>query len=205
MRARLALLAAQQTVELREVVLRDKPAQLLACSPKATVPVLQLADGQVIDESLEIMLWALAAHDPAGLWATKRSEQVEWITRNDGFFKAALDRYKYPNRYAQDFPQLSLLQIEQQHKQQAEIFINELEQRLQASAYLFGPSISMADIAILPFVRQFAFVDKAGFDLASYSNVQHWLQQFLQSELFAAVMFKYPQWQPGDEPIIFAP
>jgi glutathione S-transferase len=205
MRARLALAYAGQQVELREVVLRDKPAQLITCSAKATVPVLQLIDGTVIDESLDIMLWALATSDPQGWLAVDKSQQLALITESDQRFKSALDRYKYPNRYVADYPQQTEQQIEQAAKADADMFLQQLESRLQQQSFLMAETISLVDMALLPFIRQFAFVDKDGFDAAPYPKLQQWLTNFLASDLFAQVMPKFKQWQPGDEPLNFAP
>ena len=205
MRARLALVYSGQQVELREVVLRDKPQQLLDCSPKATVPVMQFADGRVVDESLDIMLWALEKNDPQAWLQANKAEQLTLITENDNDFKAALDRYKYPNRYQETFPDQTEQQIELQAKQDAQQFLQKLERRLQQQAFLVGEQRSLADMAVLPFIRQFAHVDKVWFDSAPYPKLQQWLADFIASELFVQVMPKFKQWQLGDEPLLFLP
>ena len=192
MRARLALCYAQQAVELREIVLRAKPAEMLAISPKGTVPVLQLPDGHVIEQSLEVMQWALQQHDPLDWWQTDPNLQADiqaLITENDGAFKAALDRYKYPNRY----PEQDALR----YRSQGEQFLAQLEARLTRQTYLCSDQVSLADVAIFPFVRQFAQVDRAWFDQANYPRVQAWLAEWLDSALFAQVMQKFPVWQSG--------
>ena len=195
MRARLALWKAGVSCELREVVLRDKPPSLLEYSPKATVPVLVLDDGTVIDESLDVMLWALKGSDPDG-WLTPESGDVEamcaLIAVNDNDFKGHLDRYKYPNRY-EDVDPLH-------HRAEAERFLADLDGRLREHAYLFGPEPSLADWAIGPFIRQFANTNRAWFDETPYEALKAWLERFLESPLFQSVMSKYPQWHAGDEP-----
>ena len=202
MRARLAIAYAQLPVELREVVLKDKPQAMLAISPKATVPVLQLSDGQVIDESLDIMRWALQQNDPDS-WLANEQTQLDMIQQNDEVFKTHLDRYKYPNRYPQELQDLGEQAFELLHREKAEGFLQQYEQKLTAQTYLLGDSICLADMAILPFIRQFAHVDKAWFDAAPYPNVQQWLQYFLDSPLFKLIMPKFKQWQPNDEPVVF--
>ena len=199
-RARLALRYSGIAVSLREVVLRDKPASMLRVSPKGTVPVLVLdeneAGQEVIDESLDIMSWALAQSDPDSWLDVNADEANALIDANDEQFKPWLDRYKYPNRYEDLQPGEPLAQCE--------IFLRELEQRLQTDSYLCGARSSIVDFAIYSFVRQFAFVDKAWFDESPYPAVRRWLQEFLDSTLFAAVMHKYPQWHSGDPATVFA-
>ncbi|MBB5190159.1 glutathione S-transferase [Silvimonas terrae] len=183
-RARLALAVSQVDVVHHEVSLRDKPAAMLAISPKGTVPVLQLADGHVLEQSLEIMLWALARHDPQG-WLTGAgwdASAQQLVARNDGEFKCALDRYKYPER----FPE----QDQVCYRQQGEAFLLALEQRLAGQPWLAGAQAGVVDMAILPFVRQFAHVDKAWFVEAPYPKVRQWLTAFLDSALFLGVMEK---------------
>ena len=195
-RARLALKRSHIQVELREVVLSAKPQQMLDISPKATVPVLQLQDGMVIDESREIMLWALKQNDPQGwLLHGQQDEVAALIDFNDGEFKSQLDHYKYAER----FPEMPMAA----YRKQAEDFLSRLEQRLLKNRYLFGESISVADMAIFPFIRQFAYVDKPWFDASPYKNLNQWLQGLLDDELFSLVMPKFPQWQAGDELTLF--
>ncbi|CAN5216242.1 glutathione S-transferase [soil metagenome] len=206
MRARLAIAASGLPCELREVVLRSKPAELLAASPKATVPVLLLPGGQVIEQSLEIMLWALRHNDPQGWLAPERGPLQAMqvlIAVNDGAFKQHLDRYKYPNRYRpehagdeQDFAQA--------HREHAAGWLRELEIRLASHPWLFGAAASLADMAILPFVRQFAHTDEAWFAAQPWPNLKTWLMHWESSALFQQVMEKYPPWQPGQPGIMFA-
>ncbi len=155
MRARMALLASGTDVELREVVLRDKPQSMIDASPKATVPVLILPDGSVIDESLEIMVWALAENDPLE-WLTPESgtldDMLALISQNDGPFKHHLDRYKYFNRYEDASPA--------EHRLEPEQILNRRAGRLAVGTYLFGTRPALADFAIAPFIRQFANTDK---------------------------------------------
>ena len=195
-RARLALASAGIVVELREVDLKHKPAAMLGVSSKGTVPVLQLLDGQVIEQSLDIMLWALQQNDPDGwLHVTHIADTKQLIASNDGEFKYYLDRYKYPDRYPQ--------QSQSDYCQQAEPFLLALERRLTNAPFLCGQQFSWADAAILPFIRQFAAVDHSIFASLPYSALQCWLQQFLDSQLFVTVMQKYTVWQPGDTPTLF--
>jgi len=195
-RARLALLYSGLHVELREVVLKNKPTELLQASNKASVPVLICSDGQVVDESRDIMLWACQQSDPKG-WL--KSTQHPLIDENDGEFKRALDRYKYADR----FPAYS----QTEYRLHCEIFLHKIEDSLQHSPYLYGHKISFSDIAIAPFIRQFSMVEPHWFDSQSaevpYPNCSTWLRSILQSELFTRCMQKYPAWQAGDEVTIF--
>jgi len=198
MRARLAIQAAGVQVELREVVLKNKPAELLQVSAKATVPVLVLPDGRVIDESRDIMLWALQQNDPQG-WLGESLELLEpstvLIDRNDREFKANLDGYKYADRHPESA---------EFYRQQGEVFLQQLEKRLQQHDYLLSDQISLADIAIFPFIRQFAHVDKHWFEQAGYNKLLQWLAGFLEAECFKKIMVKYPPWQTGGEGINFS-
>ena len=198
MRARMALLVSQQQCHIREVVLRDKPPSLLAYSPKGTVPVLVLADETVVDESLDIMRWALERSDPDS-WLTPKNEDIAAvfaiIAACDGDFKANLDRYKYATRYEGADPLA--------HRTKAEAFLLVLDQRLQTTTFLFGDRRCLADIAIAPFVRQFANADRAWFDNTPYPSLQRWLSDFLSSDLFARCMVKNNQWQPDPAPTLF--
>ena len=193
-RTRLALKSSGIKVEMREVVLSEKPAAMLSTSPKGTVPVLVLADGRVIDESLDIMLWALRQNDPDGWLSTdvvRISDCEQLIQINDGEFKFYLDRYKYWDRY----PEHSM----DYYRQQAETFLQKLEQRVEQSGFVCGDTISMADMAIFPFIRQFSLVDKDWFEQSRFVYLRIWLDKLLSSELFISVMKKYPQWHDGDE------
>ena len=188
MRARLALHFAQQAVEHREVVLKDIPQQMIDISPKATVPVMQLPDGTVIDESLDIALWALEQQDPSNLLGSlaQLSDMLSLINDNDNDFKGWLDQYKYADRYPEQTPEY--------YREQGEMFLEKLENRLSHHPYLFGVEIRLADIAIMPFVRQFAHVDKKWFDAADYPFLQNWLQSWLASDSFEGIMHKHPKW-----------
>lgn len=199
MRARLVLWLSQQRLELREILLKDKPAHLLELSPKGTVPVLWLRDSQkVLDESLDIMLWSLERNDPMHLLpdaGSKREEQLQLIARNDDEFKSHLDRYKYAQRDAETSAY--------EHREQAEAFIQHCDTRLSEQRFLFGDQMSLADVAIMPFIRQFSRVDDAWFQSTSFLNVQHWLRLMQQTEMFQGVMKKYPVWVPGDAGVDF--
>ncbi len=191
MRARLALRVAGQAVEHREIELKHKPAAMLQASPKGTVPVLVRTDGAVLEQSLDIMRWALEHHDPeAWLPKDEPSRQDAWalIAQNDGNFKFHLDRYKYPHRYG--------LADGVAHRAQAAVFLETLAQRLAANAYLNGPRFGLADAAIAPFVRQFAHTDKAWFAQQNWPALAQWLAAFEASAAFAQVMEKHPVW-PG--------
>lgn len=191
MRARLAVAAAGVGVELREILLKDKPEAFLAVSESGTVPSLVTADG-VIDESFDIMLWALKQNDPQR-WLTMPDEGFDWITRADGPFKQALDRTKYETRYRDSDPS--------QQRDIAAGFLSDLD--AQITHWMYDDHPTLADYAILPFVRQFAFIDKAWFDAQAWPNLQGWLERFLTSKGFEAMMLKYPPWKEGDAPVSF--
>ncbi|MBT9096801.1 glutathione S-transferase [Methylovulum psychrotolerans] len=192
MRARLALAYSGIRTELREVALKNKPPELLALSPKATVPVLHLPDGTVLEESLDIMYWALGQQDPAN-WLKPADPAL--IAQNDGEFKYFLDRYKYADRYP-DYPMAH-------YRQQASVFLAVLDNRLQQHPQLSGTDFSLTDAAILPFVRQFAAVDPHWFQHSGYTALQQWLDNFLASEHFHTIMRKYPDWTAASEPQLF--
>ena len=196
MRARLGLLFAEQQVELREVVLKNKPPQMLDISPKGTVPVLQLIDGTVIEQSLEIMLWALEQNDPQNLLdKTVFNQANALIDQNDNEFKYWLDRYKYADRHLEMTPE--------EYRQQGEVFLQRLEKQLEKHAYLLGDKVTVADIGIMPFVRQFAHVDRNVFYDFPYPNLQRWLQDWLQHPLFLQAMTKFKPWEEGNELVVF--
>ncbi len=194
MRARLALVSAEITVELREIVLRDKPALFLETSPSGTVPALRFKD-QVIDESLDIMIWALKQNDPSGL-LDMPAEGWDLIANTDGPFKDALDHTKYATRY----PELDPIA----EREKASTHLLDLETHLRDGDWLFGNAPTLADLAILPFVRQFAFIDRAWFDDQPWPNVIAWLDRFLDSQIFAHIMPKFAPWAEGDAPVYFA-
>ena len=190
MRARLALQAANSQVELREVVLRDKPPELLAASPTATVPCLNHETG-TIDESLDIMLWALEQNDPLG-WLDMPDAGHDWIARADGPFKHALDRTKYVTRYPNEDPAT--------HRSDAHAFLSDLDAALDS--WIFTKP-TLADFAIAPFVRQFAFINKPLFDAQPWPALHKWLDTFLASAQFNGVMEKQAQWHPQQPPVYF--
>ena len=190
MRARLALLVSGTAFEIREVVLRDKPAAMLAASPRGTVPVLVCADGGVIAESLDIMLWALARNDPEG-WLAGHDAQL--VTAFDTRFKFHLDRFKYAERHGVD---------PAQHRNAGAGLLDLLEARLSRTANLCGEARSLADMAIFPFVRQFAAVDPPWFDAQPIVRVHGWLARHATSPLFGRAMRRLPPWAPGDAPTL---
>jgi glutathione S-transferase len=190
MRARMALLVSDTVCEIREVVLRDKPAALIEASPKATVPVLVLPDGQVIDESLDIMRWALARNDPEH-WLD--GDDSELIAANDGPFKHHLDRAKYPGRYEESGD----------HRALALALLEPLEARLTESAYICGSRPMLTDFALLPFVRQLAEIDRSWFDAQPLPALGRWLVDQLASDLFTGAMMRLPAWKAGDSPTLF--
>lgn len=196
-RARMALYKSGQSVELREVDLKDKPGEMLEASPKGTVPVLVLPGGKVLEESLDIMRWALNQNDP-DLWLTADPETTDFlITRNDTDFKAALDRYKYPDRFPDEDTsgaRDTCLEIMQ-----------DLDGRLAEQRYFMGMKLSLADIAIFPFIRQCAFTDRPWFDAQDLSRLQQWCAELLESRVFKGVMGKFAPWRPGDTPVYMAP
>lgn len=184
MRARMALKYAGIAVEIREIALRDKPQSMLKVSPKATVPVLVLQDGTVLEESLDIMHWALQQNDSDG-WLGVDSELTQkLISENDGSFKQALDKYKYAIR----FPEQSA----ETYRAQGEVFLQKLESLLSQSKFLLKDQVSLVDIAIFPFVRQFASVDTTWFETAPYPKLRAWLKGLVESELFLSIMEKQP-------------
>lgn len=189
MRARLAVAASGVTVELREILLRDKPAAFLEASPSGTVPCL-VTDQGVIDESLDVMIWALRQNDPEG-WLDMPDAGWDWTRRGDGPFKRALDRVKYASRYPA--PEVTAARVE------AVEFFDDLEAAL--GEWIFDRP-SLADYAMLPFVRQFAFADRAWFDAQPMPRVQDWLARFLASDRFNGVMGKHPVWAENAAPMI---
>lgn len=195
-RARLSLLFAGLQVELREVVLKNKPSQMLAISPKGTVPVLALVDGTVIDESRDIMMWALEQSDPEGLLDAGVLHQADaLIKKNDDEFKYWLDRYKYADRH----PEMT----QAEYRQGGEAFLQVLEGLLMKQPCLLGPKVTLADIAIVPFVRQFAHVDRDLFYALPYPHLQSWLKHWLEHPLFLQAMTKYRPWKEGDDLVVF--
>jgi glutathione S-transferase len=197
-RARLAIAASGLEVELREVVLKNKPAELLAASPKGSVPVLVLPSGEVIAESLDVMLWALNQHDPEHWLDPQGSESsvadmLALITANDGPFKHSLDRYKYPHRFIAEHQASEAARFAQRHRGVGAAWLCTLEPQL-GNRHLFGKQASLADMALLPFVRQFAHTDAAWFAAQPWPHLQAWLAAFEVSRLFASVMGKHQAW-----------
>ncbi|MBB3942819.1 glutathione S-transferase [Sphingorhabdus rigui] len=192
MRARMAVAVSGAQVELREVVLRDKPPEMIAVSPKGTVPVLVVGDGHVVDESLDIMRWALAQNDPEN-WLAHADAGM--IAANDGPFKQALDRYKYPHRYG--------LADGVKHRDAALKHLSGLNAILAAQPYLGGSAPAFTDTALFPFVRQFAATDPLWFDALPLPALQAWLNGLLASDLFGQIMTRYPKWTAGDEVTVF--
>jgi len=205
MRARLGILLAQQSVLIRAVVTKNKPADMLALSPKGTVPVLIInhAEGSevpqqkvtVIDESIEIMLWALKRNDPQDLlWAEDPQQlalMLELIRKNDQHFKPQLEAYKLAKRFHKE--------SEIADRQRCEVFIAELERKLENSHYLMGDRASLADYAVLPFVRQFARVDRKWYVQSPYPKCRDWLNRHLQTPLYTKAMAHYPLWLESQE------
>jgi len=189
MRARMALLQAKRSFEAVEVSLRNKPASLLALSPKATVPVLHLPGGGVIEESWDIMRWSLAEADAQGWWARAQSpENLGWLQRNDGDFKHHLDRWKYPQRHANED-----LAPEAHRDRAVDVLLRPLEARLSTAPFLGGAMPCATDLAVFPFVRQFAAVAPAWFATLDVPAVRHWLNGWLANPLFEACMHKLPE------------
>lgn len=185
----MSLLVSGIQVELREVVLRDRPEHMMEISPKGTVPVLLLADGTVIEESLDIMLWSLDESLLVGDWK-------ELVDGNDGEFKHHLDRYKYNNRYENPL-------LPEEHRNHVVEFLEIYNQRLSESSYLCGDDCTIADYALAPFVRQFANTDRLWFDDLPLPSLHRWLSEMLESETFRNCMVKHPQWKEEDELVLF--
>lgn len=184
MRARLALYHAKINHEHREITLKNKPAEMIQASAKGTVPVMVQPDGQVLEESLDIMLWALNIPSPP-------SADSQFIQENDTTFKHALDRYKYPGRYDEI--------ADANYRQICEKFLIKLENH--PSIFQDKTRISLLDMALFPFIRQFTMVDPEWFASQPYPNIQAWLEFISSTELFEQVMQKHPIWQPSDAPI----
>jgi len=191
-RARMVLSYMEVSVDLREVLLNERPQSLYKISSKGTVPVLLLNDGKVLDESLDIMLWAIEQGEQK-LYEDKLNEQNQLIKYNDTKFKYWLDKYKYHVRY--------LEHSREYYQRKCSKTLTEYDMRLKENAYLMGDRIRLADIAIFPFIRQCANVDQNWFN-NKYSNLNRWLEIWKQSRLFKSVMMKYNQWKLGDELLI---
>ncbi|CAM8355385.1 Gst Glutathione S-transferase [Candidatus Methylopumilus planktonicus] len=181
-RSRLALYQAKIDYEPIEISLKHKSSEFLALSPKGTVPVLVDTDGAVIEESLEIMLWALSQHDPECWLLNDENASRKLIDENDFNFKKNLDRYKYADR----FPEHS----KEYYRSECEIFLNLLNDKLQSNNYLMAERISLADAAIFPFVRQFSLVDEDWFLNSKYQELKKWLYNLINTQMFQEVMRK---------------
>jgi len=190
----MALASSDCFVQIREVLLRDKPKQLLDVSPNETVPVLVLDDGTVIDESLDIMVWALENNDKPN-WLREDALAKELIEENDNAFKENLDKYKYADRY----PEHPLAF----YQNNVASFLEKLNLILSQKAFLVDQNISYVDVALFPFIRQCAYVDKVWFDAMPWLFLQAWLNLFLESASFLDVMEKIKPWKEGDEPLLF--
>lgn len=202
MRARLAIASSGLQCQLREIILANKPAHMLTLSPKGTVPVLWLSDGSVLDESLDVINWALENNDPENLRhdtlpsATQIALAEELMRENDGPFKHHLDRYKYTNRYEDA--------VAEPHRDECVNQIKKLNNLLEEKSWLFGDEIKIADLAILPFIRQFRIADTDWFDnQTDFPNVRKWLNNFLASKRLSDVMKKYELWKDGNTPVLF--
>jgi glutathione S-transferase len=193
-RARLAIVVSGLVCELREVSLANKPADMILASPKATVPVMVLPDGAVLEQSLDIMAYALSHNDPNNWSSPSVAEAMKLVTLVDTSFKDHLDRYKYPDRYEGDAAK---------HRELGLAILADFDALLTKDAYLAGPKFSLIDAAILPFVRQFAAVDAHWFASQPIPHVHAWLSEFLDGELFKAAMPSQPVWKPGDPAILF--
>lgn len=223
MRARLAILSAQQPVLLRAIVMKNKPAEMLAVSPKGTVPVLVFEEKfeeqfeiplevesifssknnikhKVIDESLDIMLWALKRNDPENLLCSQYPdalpEMLTIIEENDKKFKLSLEKYKHAKRFHKS--------SEEHYRLECEPFIQKLEQRLEKHPFLMGATPSLLDYALLPFVRQFSKVNRQLYLQGPYTHIQRWLNYHLQSLLYSKAMFKYPLWLDNHQACLLA-
>ena len=196
MRAHMALKYSGLKVELREVDLKNMPDEALLKSAKATVPILVLADGSIIDESWDIMKWALAQNDPDN-WLDEANDNLlaaEILTEtNDFSFKADLDHYKYANRYPEH--------TEEYYRVACEEFIEELEDMLTENKFLLTNKLTLADISVFPFVRQFSLVNKAWFNQRPYPKVQRWLDTLVNSDLFQHIFQKHDVWKAGNSAI----
>lgn len=204
MRARIAIYRSQLPIELREVNLKNKPERMIEASPKATVPTLVLTSNHVIDESLDVMLWALKESDPDDLFqsitlgapAQRQQNILSLINLFDAEFKGHLEQYKCAKRYHETNLEACRKTCEQ--------YIQNLEERLSSHTFLIDDNESLADIALLPFIRQFAKVERQWYLTSPYPLVKKWLNQYLQSAMFTKVMAKYPLWSEGSEVSMFS-
>ena len=190
MRARISLYYSKISYEHREILLKDRPEELYALSPKGTVPVLNLHDGKVLDESLDIMKWSISVNDPDSWLVNNITDQLNAIRINDDDFKKWLDKYKYHDRYP-EFPI-------KYYRRECEEILQSFEKKLDKRTYLFCQKISLADMAILPFIRQFANVDILWFN-GRFANISKWMGELIESEIFQSMMKKYEIWKPSSK------
>lgn len=191
MRARMALFVSETQYEHREILLRDKPNSMLRASSKGTVPVLILETGDVLDESIDVMMWALRENDPQHWLAPDQQKMQALIDLITGEFKHHLDRYKYASRYQDEADRFS---VNLEHRAEAIKILENFEERLTNGPYLMGENVSLADFAVFPFIRQFANVERDWWNQPVFPAIRAWLEGFLASELFQAIMQKHPLW-----------
>ena len=195
MRARMVLLHSKIQYEIREIKLSNKPKEMLAISPKGTVPVLILENGDILDESLDVMLWAIEQGNLRNLFNSGKKEILDLIKINDGEFKDAIDRYKYSSLY----PEKPMIE----YRKMGELFLEKIESYLEKNKFIFGKNISLADLAIFPFIRQFCRVDIDWFNSSLFKKIKEWTLVFEGSENFIDIMRKIKPWTTGDKPTLF--
>ena len=195
MRARMVLLHSKIQCEIREIKLSNKPKEMLAISPKGTVPVLILENGDILDESLDVMLWAIEQGNLRNLFNSGKKEILDLIKINDGEFKDAIDRYKYSSLY----PEKPMIE----YRKMGELFLEKIESYLEKNKFIFGKNISLADLAIFPFIRQFCRVDIDWFNSSLFKKIKEWTLFFEGSEDFIDIMRKIKPWTTGDKPTLF--
>ncbi|MEC8877265.1 MAG: glutathione S-transferase [Pseudomonadota bacterium] len=195
MRARMVLLHSKIQCEIREITLSSKPKEMLTISPKGTVPVLILENGDILDESLDVMLWAIEQGNLRNLFNSGKKEILDLIKINDGEFKDAIDRYKYSSLY----PEKPMIE----YRKMGEPFLEKIESYLEKNKFIFGKNISLADLAIFPFIRQFCRVDIDWFNSSLFKKIKEWTLFFEGSENFIDIMRKIKPWTTGDKPTLF--
>ena len=195
MRARMVLLHSKIQCEIREIKLSNKPKEMLAISPKGTVPVLILENGDILDESLGVMVWAIEQGNLRNLFNSGKKEILDLIKINDGEFKDAIDRYKYSSLY----PEKPMIE----YRKMGELFLEKIESYLEKNKFIFGKNISLADLAIFPFIRQFCRVDIDWFNSSLFKKIKEWTLFFEGSENFIDIMRKIKPWTTGDKPTLF--